>query len=224
MYEEDNRAVVNLYVLNVYRTESFRDTLSILLVIRSSTIELYTIATGAWTKAFLCIFKDHSQSQWETVVHMWLHWVLLENEQIDGNGKETLRYRSLLVETKLFDIDANNFDAKESARCSRVLVITKLIASGTQCNILKLSQITPSECLRRFRYQLWFLSFTLSKSKGSPKNSGEKILFLVIFLSASRFSSYCWKPISGCIWNIRILISAKDDYTLPVADISGIAM
>ena len=39
----------------------------------------------------------------------------------------------MLVVTELFNNAVNDFDAKESARCSRVLFVTELVVSGTQC-------------------------------------------------------------------------------------------
>ena len=39
----------------------------------------------------------------------------------------------MLVVTELFNITINDFDAKKSTCCSRVLVVTELIESGTQC-------------------------------------------------------------------------------------------
>ena len=47
------------------------------------------------------------------------------NEQEDA--KETARYKWVLIVTELFNIAVNYFDAKKSARDSRVLVITKLL-------------------------------------------------------------------------------------------------
>ena len=41
--------------------------------------------------------------------------------------------RELLVGTELFNIAINDFDAKKSTRCRRVLVVTELVVSGTQC-------------------------------------------------------------------------------------------
>ena len=49
--------------------------------------------------------------------------------------KETARYKWVLIETKLFNMVVNDFDAKQSASYSRVLVVTKLVLSGTQCLI-----------------------------------------------------------------------------------------
>ena len=37
------------------------------------------------------------------------------------------------VVTEFFNIKVNDFDAKKSARCSRVIVETELVVSGTQC-------------------------------------------------------------------------------------------
>ena len=53
------------------------------------------------------------------------------NEQKDA--KETVRYKWVLVVTKLFNMVVNDFDAKQSARYSRVLVVNELVLSGTQC-------------------------------------------------------------------------------------------
>ena len=35
-----------------------------------------------------------------------------------------------------FNTDVNNCDAKESARCNRVLDVTEFLANGTRCNVL----------------------------------------------------------------------------------------
>ena len=48
-------------------------------------------------------------------------------------SKETARYSRVLVVTKLFNMAVNDFDAKNSARYSQVLVVTELVLSGTQC-------------------------------------------------------------------------------------------
>ena len=37
------------------------------------------------------------------------------------------------VVTKLFNIAVNDCDTKKSAHCGRVLVVTELVVSGTQC-------------------------------------------------------------------------------------------
>ena len=39
----------------------------------------------------------------------------------------------LLVVTEHFNIVANDFDTDESARYNRMLVVTELVVSGTQC-------------------------------------------------------------------------------------------
>ena len=39
--------------------------------------------------------------------------------------------------TELFNIAVNDFDGKKSARYSRVLVVTELAVSGTQCITFK---------------------------------------------------------------------------------------
>ena len=39
----------------------------------------------------------------------------------------------VLDETELFNIAVNDFDAKKSILCSRVIVVTELIVSRTQC-------------------------------------------------------------------------------------------
>ena len=54
------------------------------------------------------------------------------NEQIDA--KKTARCSRVLVVTKLFNIVVNDCDAKKSTRCRRVLVVTELVVSGTRCN------------------------------------------------------------------------------------------
>ena len=41
--------------------------------------------------------------------------------------------QKLLVVTELFSNVTNDFDPKKSARYSRVLVVTELVVSGTQC-------------------------------------------------------------------------------------------
>ena len=53
------------------------------------------------------------------------------NEQIDA--KKTARCRQVLVVTKLFYTAVNVFDAKKSTRRRRVLVATELVVSGTHC-------------------------------------------------------------------------------------------
>ena len=55
--------------------------------------------------------------------------------------------KKLLVVTELFDIVVNDFDAKKSARCSRMFVVTYIIVSGPQCKSnanKKLLRNTPS--------------------------------------------------------------------------------
>ena len=39
----------------------------------------------------------------------------------------------MFIVTELFNIEVNYFNAKKSARCSRVLVVSELVVSGTQC-------------------------------------------------------------------------------------------
>ena len=43
----------------------------------------------------------------------------------------------MLVVNKPFNIAANDVDAQKSAHCSRVLAVTELVASGTQCTSSK---------------------------------------------------------------------------------------
>ena len=40
----------------------------------------------------------------------------------------------ILIVTKHFNVAVNDFDAKKSAQCSWVLLVTGLVVSGTQCN------------------------------------------------------------------------------------------
>ena len=54
------------------------------------------------------------------------------NEQIDA--KKTARCRGVLIVTELLNIAVNYFDGKKSTLRSRVLVVTELVVSGTQCN------------------------------------------------------------------------------------------
>ena len=49
--------------------------------------------------------------------------------------KETVHCKWVLIVTKLFNTAVNDFGVDKSARCSRVLVITELVASGIQCII-----------------------------------------------------------------------------------------
>ena len=49
--------------------------------------------------------------------------------------KETARCGRVLRVIKLFNIVVNDFDAKESACCRRVIVETELVVSGTQCSV-----------------------------------------------------------------------------------------
>ena len=62
---------------------------------------------------------------------MPLHWSAY-NEYKDA--KETARYKWVLVVTELFNTAVIDFDAMKTACCSRELVVTKLVVSGTQCN------------------------------------------------------------------------------------------
>ena len=39
----------------------------------------------------------------------------------------------MLIVTELFNTSVNDFDAKKSVLCSRVIVVTELIVSRTQC-------------------------------------------------------------------------------------------
>ena len=48
--------------------------------------------------------------------------------------EKTAHCKWVLFVTELPNIALNNFDAKKSARCSRVLIVTELVVSGTQCN------------------------------------------------------------------------------------------
>ena len=41
----------------------------------------------------------------------------------------------MFIVTKLFNIAVNYFDAKKSARYSRMLFVTKLVVRGTQCTV-----------------------------------------------------------------------------------------
>ena len=41
-------------------------------------------------------------------------------------------YKWVIIVTELFNVAVNYFDAKKSASCSRVLVVTELVVSGTQ--------------------------------------------------------------------------------------------
>ena len=47
--------------------------------------------------------------------------------------KVIVRSGCVLVVTELFNIVVRDFDAKKTSRCNRVLVVTELITSGTQC-------------------------------------------------------------------------------------------
>ena len=49
MYEEENRAIVNLYALNVYRIETFRDTVSTLVIL--------VIFLGYYWKPVMIVFE-----------------------------------------------------------------------------------------------------------------------------------------------------------------------
>ena len=55
------------------------------------------------------------------------------NEQKDV--KESVRSKQVFLVTELFNTAVNEFDAKKSAHFSRVLVITELVVSGSQCTI-----------------------------------------------------------------------------------------
>ena len=49
--------------------------------------------------------------------------------------QKKLWYKWMLVVTELFDFAVNDFDAMNSARCSRTLVVTELVVSGKQCTL-----------------------------------------------------------------------------------------
>ena len=49
------------------------------------------------------------------------------------NATETARYKWGLVVSELFNIAGSYVDAKKSACCSRVLVVTELVVSETRC-------------------------------------------------------------------------------------------
>ena len=51
-------------------------------------------------------------------------------------AKETARHKWVHVATKFFNMAVNYFDAKKPAHCSRVVVVAKLVVSGTQCNCI----------------------------------------------------------------------------------------
>ena len=53
------------------------------------------------------------------------------NAQIDA--KKTARCRRVLVVTELFNTAVDDFDVKKSACCSQVLVVTELVVSGAHC-------------------------------------------------------------------------------------------
>ena len=48
--------------------------------------------------------------------------------------KNPARWR-VLVKTELFNVAVNEFDARESACCRRVIVETEFVVSGTQCSV-----------------------------------------------------------------------------------------
>ena len=78
----------------------------------------------------------------------WLkvNWNILGpayNELIDA--KKTAPCRKVLLETELFNIAVNDFDANTSTRCRRLLVVTELVVSGTRC-ILQ-GNVNPDESL-----------------------------------------------------------------------------
>ena len=56
------------------------------------------------------------------------------NQQIDA--KKTACCRRVLIVTKLFNIAVNDFDANKSTRCRWVLVVTEFVVSGTQCTFI----------------------------------------------------------------------------------------
>ena len=54
-----------------------------------------------------------------------------------GDTKETAGYKWVSVVTQLLNIAVDEFDAKKYALCSQVLVVTKLVISGTRCNLVR---------------------------------------------------------------------------------------
>ena len=49
------------------------------------------------------------------------------------DAKETARYRWVLIVTELFNMAVNDSGAEKSAPFSRMLVVTKVVVSETQC-------------------------------------------------------------------------------------------
>ena len=53
-------------------------------------------------------------------------------QRVKKDAKETARYKWVLIVTELFNTAVNGFDAKKSARCSRLLVVTEFVVNWTQ--------------------------------------------------------------------------------------------
>ena len=100
------------------------------------------------------------------------------NEQIDA--KKTARCRKVLGVTKLSNIAVNDFNANKSIRCRRVLVVTEFVVSGTHCSA------------RSMHYYIWHII----TSSVSINILNAKSLFLNIFISSSQqpfFSNFASK-------------------------------
>ena len=62
-----------------------------------------------------------------------VQWVPLTMSKKDA--KETARYKGVLIVIDFFNIEVNYFDTKKSAHYSRLLVVTELVACGTQVHL-----------------------------------------------------------------------------------------
>ena len=66
-------------------------------------------------------------------------------------------YKWVLIATGIFNIVANYFDAKKSVRCSRLLVVTELVASGTKCTSIRVNK-GNYKLLSDLLNRTWFFS------------------------------------------------------------------
>ena len=53
---------------------------------------------------------------------------------VQYTGSRLERASKVIVVTELFNIAVSDINAKESSRYSRVIVVTKLVVNGSQCN------------------------------------------------------------------------------------------
>ena len=91
--------------------------------------------------------------------------------------QKTARYKWVLVVTELFNMAVNDFDAKQSTCYGRVLVVTELVLSGTQCtcslSIVFNLCVCPRWKFERLKCSTCLGGCGLALRKGSTRTSDE---------------------------------------------------